>query len=284
MGVERIAVIGAGTMGAGIAQSAAQSGFQTVLVSRDAARVEARFEELKKSMGRAVEKGRLQKAEMEAALKNLRTSPHLADAAEADLVIESIVEDKGVKRKLFGELDRLCPDKTLFASNTSSLSITELASATRRPDRFAGMHFFNPVPVLKLVEVVRGSSTSDATIQAVIQVCEKMGKSPIVVKDVAGFAVNRLLFLFMNEAMEALMEGVSTAEEVDKACRLGLNHPMGPLELADLVGLDVTLSIMESLHAEHGERFRLCPLLKNLVRAGYLGRKTGRGFYVYPKK
>ncbi len=284
MGVERIAVIGAGTMGAGIAQSAAQSGFQTVLVSRDAARVEARFEELKKSMGRAVEKGRLQKAEMEAALKNLRTSPHLADAAEADLVIESIVEDKGVKRKLFGELDRLCPDKTLFASNTSSLSITELASATRRPDRFAGMHFFNPVPVLKLVEVVRGSSTSDATIQAVIQVCEKMGKSPIVVKDVAGFAVNRLLFLFMNEAMEALMEGVSTAEEVDKACRLGLNHPMGPLELADLVGLDVTLSIMESLHAEHGERFRPCPLLKNLVRAGYLGRKTGRGFYVYPKK
>ncbi len=284
MAVERVAVVGAGTMGVGIAQSAAQSGLQTVLVGRDAARVEARFEDLKKSMARAVEKGRLQKAEMETALKNLRASPHLADAAEADLVIESIVEDRAVKRKLFGELDRLCPDKTLFASNTSSLSITELASATRRPDRFAGMHFFNPVPVLKLVEVVRGSSTSDATIQAAIQVCERMGKSPIVVKDVAGFAVNRLVFLFMNEAMEALMEGVSTAEEIDKACRLGLNHPMGPLELADLVGLDVTLSIMESLHAEHGERFRPCPLLKNLVRAGYLGRKTGRGFYVYPKK
>lgn len=284
MAVERVAVVGAGTMGVGIAQSAAQSGFQTVLVGRDTSRVEARFEDLRKSMTRAVEKGRLQKAEMEAALKNLRASPHLADAAEADLVIESIVEDRAVKRKLFGELDRLCPDKTLFASNTSSLSITELASATRRPDRFAGMHFFNPVPVLKLVEVVRGSSTSDATIQAVIQVCERMGKSPIVVKDVAGFAVNRLIFLFMNEAMEALMEGVSTAEEIDKACRLGLNHPMGPLELADLVGLDVTLSIMESLHAEHGERFRPCPLLKNLVRAGYLGRKTGRGFYVYPKK
>lgn len=284
MGVERIAVVGAGTMGSGVAQNAAQGGFQTVLVGRDGVRLEARFEEMKKSMARSVEKGRMQKPEMETVLKNLRASSHLADAAEADLIIESVVEDKAAKKKLFGELDRICPDKALFASNTSSLSITELASSTRRPDRFVGMHFFNPVPVMKLVEVVRGSSTSDATIQAVMQVCEKMGKSPIVVKDVAGFAVNRLLFLFMNEAMEALMEGVSTAEEIDKAMRLGLNHPMGPLELADLVGLDVTLSIMESLHAEHGERFRPCPLLKNLVRAGYMGRKMGRGFYVYPKK
>jgi 3-hydroxybutyryl-CoA dehydrogenase len=284
MAIERIAVVGAGTMGSGIAQNAAQAGFQTLLVGRDSARLEGRFEEMKKGMTRSVEKGRLQKADMEMVLRNLRASAHLADAAEADLIVESVVEDKSAKKKLYGELDRICPDKTLFASNTSSLSITELASSTRRPDRFAGMHFFNPVPVMKLVEVVRGSSTSDATISAVVQVCERMGKSPIIVKDVAGFAVNRLLFLFMNEAMEALMEGVSTAEEIDKAMRLGLNHPMGPLELADLVGLDVTLSIMESLHAEHGERFRPCPLLKNLVRAGYLGRKTGRGFYVYAKK
>ncbi|MEM3087044.1 MAG: 3-hydroxyacyl-CoA dehydrogenase NAD-binding domain-containing protein [Halobacteria archaeon] len=284
MAIERVAVVGAGTMGSGIAQSAAQSGFQTLLVGRDPARIEGRFEEMKKGMARSVEKGRLQKADMEMVLRNLRASAYLADAAEADLIVESVVEDKSAKKKLYGELDRICPDRTLFASNTSSLSITELASSTRRPDRFAGMHFFNPVPVMKLVEVVRGSSTSDATISAVVQVCERMGKSPIIVKDVAGFAVNRLLFLFMNEAMEALMEGVSTAEEIDKAMRLGLNHPMGPLELADLVGLDVTLSIMESLHAEHGERFRPCPLLKNLVRAGYLGRKTGRGFYVYAKK
>jgi len=282
---KKVCVVGSGLMGRGITQVAARYGFRVVLVDIYEDVVDDALKAVRRAFERDSEKGRMSREEAEAAISRVTGSLDFKEAAgDSDLVIEAVSENMEIKKKVFGELDRICPKHTILATNTSSLSITEIASATGRPDKVIGLHFMNPAPVIGLVEIVRGAATSEETFQAVKGVAELMKKTPIDVRDSPAFVVNRLLIPMLNEAMFLIMEGVAKAEDVDKAMKLACNHPMGPLELADLIGLDICLAIMETLHRETGDpKFRPCPLLRKMVRAGKLGRKAGRGFYEYPR-
>lgn len=282
MQVQHIAVIGAWTMGSGIAQVLAQSGFNVTLLDTTQDLAEKGLDKIKSSLEKMVEKGKIDKATAMEALARIRCGSDLNLAARAELVIEAIFEEIGAKRDLFRKLDEICPPGVILASNTSSLSITEMGAATKRPEQVIGMHFFNPVPVMQLVEIIRGQRTSETTVESVKELALALGKKPIVVTESPGFVVNRLLIPMINEAIFLLQEGVASAADIDTAMMAGANHPMGPLALADLIGLDVCLAIMETLYRELGEaKYRPAPLLRKMVRAGYLGRKTGRGFYEY---
>ena len=278
-----ITVIGAGTMGNGIAHVFAQSGHDVTLVDLDAGRLDAALATIDKNLGRQVSKDKITEDEQRTTLARIATETDLArGVARADLVVEAATEDAVLKAKIFGQIDDHAPDAAVLASNTSSISITQIAAATRRPEQVIGMHFFNPVPVMRLVEVVRGLATSDATYETVRQLSEDLGKTPVEVNDAAGFVSNRVLMPMINEAIFCVHEGVATAEAVDTVMKLGMAHPMGPLTLADFIGLDVCLSILEVLHHELGEdKYRPCPLLRKMVAAGRLGRKSGQGFYDY---
>ena len=281
--MRRIAVIGSGTMGSGIAHVAALSGLEVALydIAEDAlARGTAG---IRRNMDRQLRSGRLQEDDKVAALARIEATSDLAQAVSGvELAVEAVPEDASLKYPLFAELDRLAPPGAILASNTSSISITAMGARTARPDRVIGMHFMNPVPVMRLVEVVRGLRTSDATVRAVLELATRMGKTPVEVNDFPGFVSNRVLMPMINEAIFALMEGVAEAEAIDAVMTMGMNHPMGPLALADLIGLDTCLGILEVLHRELGDdRYRPAPLLRTYVAAGWLGRKSGRGFYVH---
>src|SRR5438093_3123044 len=283
--IKKIAVIGAGTMGAGIAQACAAAGFQVTMRDIEQRFVDGGFRRIREPLQKRVERGKMAQAEVDAILSNIRGVVPLKEAVDgAQLVIEAVFEKMEIKKELYAELDRLCPSSVVFASNTSSLSITEMATATKRADRVVGMHFFNPAPVMKLVEVIRGSETSDETVRLIRDVCAKLGKEAVEVRESPGFVVNRLLVPMMNEAFNLLQEGVASAEDIDKAMKLGTNMPIGPFELADYTGLDIGLDVMEVLFRETGDpKFRPSTLLRTYVRAGRLGKKAGRGVYVYPR-
>jgi len=279
--IKRIAVIGAGIMGGGIAQSAAQSGFKVLLLDMSQDYAAAGLSKIKERLERRITEGKLSHSEKEVILSNIKTSTRLDDCRSADLIIEAVTEKENVKREIFRELDRLCPAETIFATNTSTIPITRLAGAAKRPEGFIGMHFMNPAYSMRLVEVIRGVGTSEETVNIIKAVSERMGKTAVVVEDSPGFVSNRVLMPMINEAIFCLQEGLSTKEGIDTVMKLGANHPMGPLELADFIGLDTCLEILEILEAELGEKFRPCPLLKRMVAAGKLGRKSAEGFYGY---
>ncbi len=282
MEVHKVGVLGAGTMGNGIAQVFAASGFEVLMRDVGQIQLERGYSAIQKSLGKLVEKGKLTAEDSEAALSRINTTTELSDLAECDLVVEAIFENFEAKSAAFAELDGLLPQESILASNTSSIDITRLAAVTKRADRFIGMHFFNPVPLMSLVEIIRGLATSDETYQEVRDLAVRLGKTPVEVKDYPGFVSNRILMPMINEAVFALFEGVATKEDIDTVMKLGMNHPMGPLTLADFIGLDVCLDILYVLHDGFKDpKYRPCPLLVKMVQAGKLGRKSGEGFYKY---
>jgi 3-hydroxybutyryl-CoA dehydrogenase len=282
MGIQKVMVIGAGQMGSGIAQVCAMSGYEVLLHDLKDEYVEKGLGSIAKNLSRQVEKGKMESEEKDAILSRLTSSTNLKNAAAVDLVIEAAVENMEIKTRIFAELDEITPRHVILASNTSSLPITEIAAATKRPEKVIGMHFMNPVPVMKLVEVIRGLATADEVYQEVEKMAESLNKVPVEVNDFPGFVANRILMPMINEAIYTLYEGVATKEAIDDVMKLGMNHPMGPLTLADFIGLDTCLYIMETLHQGLGDdKYRPCPLLRKYVKAGWLGKKSGRGFYEY---
>lgn len=282
MGIQKVMVIGAGQMGSGIAQVCAMSGYEVLLHDLKDEYVEKGLGTIAKNLSRQVEKGKMESEEKDAILSRLTSSTNLKNAAAVDLVIEAAVENMEIKTRIFAELDEIMPRHVILASNTSSLPITEIAAATKRPEKVIGMHFMNPVPVMKLVEVIRGLATADEVYQEVEKMAESLNKVPVEVNDFPGFVANRILMPMINEAIYTLYEGVATKEAIDDVMKLGMNHPMGPLTLADFIGLDTCLYIMETLHQGLGDdKYRPCPLLRKYVKAGWLGKKSGRGFYEY---
>ncbi|WP_129727467.1 3-hydroxybutyryl-CoA dehydrogenase [Ectobacillus funiculus] len=282
MSVQHIMVIGAGQMGSGIAQVCAMAGYSVVLQDVKKEQIDKGIAVITKNLARQVEKGRMAEEDKNDTLARITPVLTIQSAAEADLVIEAAVERMDIKKQIFAQLDEIAPARTILASNTSSLPITEIAAATKRPEQVIGMHFMNPVPVMKLVEIIRGLATTDEVYEAIEEVTKQIGKVPVEVNDFPGFVSNRILLPMINEAIYTLYEGVATKEAIDEVMKLGMNHPMGPLTLADFIGLDTCLYIMEVLHEGLGDsKYRPCPLLRKYVKAGWLGKKTGRGFYVY---
>ena len=279
---EKIGVVGAGQMGAGIAQVAAMYGFSVILSDISETYLEGGLQRIDKSLSSFLKKGRVTEEEKRGALRRIETTVELKAFEASDFVVEAVIEDEGLKLDVFAQLDDICRPGVILASNTSSIPITRIAAATKRPADVIGMHFMNPVPVMQLVEVIRGFATSDETFEATKALAVRLNKTPVAANDAPGFISNRILLPMINEAIFALFEGVGTVEAIDSVMKLGMNHPMGPLELADLIGLDTCLSILEVLHEGFGDpKYRPCPLLRKYVDAGHLGRKTGRGFYAY---
>ncbi|AWD64942.1 3-hydroxybutyryl-CoA dehydrogenase [Priestia megaterium] len=282
MNIETVMVIGAGQMGAGIAQVFAANGYQVSLYDVDQKNTQKGIEGIDKRLKKQVEKGSLSAKEYEGIMERLHLANEITAAQKADLIVEAVVEKMEVKQAIFAELDSLAPSHTILATNTSSLPITEIAAVTTRPEKVIGMHFMNPVPVMKLVEIIRGLATADEVYQAVYETTKKLNKTPVEVHDFPGFVSNRILMPMINEAVFTLYEGVANEEDIDQVMKLGMNHPMGPLTLADFIGLDTCLFIMETLHKGFGDdKYRPCPLLRKYVKAGWLGRKTGKGFFTY---
>jgi 3-hydroxybutyryl-CoA dehydrogenase len=282
MSVKTIMVIGAGQMGSGIAQVCAQGGYDVFLNDLKPEFVERGLAGIKKNLNRQVDKGRMTAEQLDAVVGRITASTDLQDAGKVDLVIEAAVENMDIKAKIFAQLDEIAPEHAILASNTSSLPITEIAAATKRPEKVIGMHFMNPVPVMKLVEIIRGLATADEVYQTIEDITKTLEKVPVEVNDFPGFVSNRILMPMINEAIYTLYEGVATKEAIDEVMKLGMNHPMGPLTLADFIGLDTCLYIMETLHEGFGDdKYRPCPLLRKYVKAGWLGKKSGLGFYTY---
>ncbi len=278
----RAAVVGAGTMGNGVAHVFAQSGFEVILVDVSEDLLENALAAIKKNMDRQVKKGSLDEAARDSALDRIQVATDLSATSAAEVVVEAVPENQEVKERIFHTLDEVTPAGVILASNTSSVSITALAAQTGRPERVIGMHFMNPVPVMQLIEIVRGLATSDETVERITQLSRDLGKTPVLVRDSPGFVSNRVLMPMINEAIFCVHEGVAEAEAIDEIMKLGMNHPIGPLALADLIGLDTCLFILNVLQSDLGDdKYRACPLLRNYVAAGWLGRKTGRGFYTY---